>query len=222
MKDTILIIGINGSLGKEIKKYYESKNNFQVFGTTSNIKNVTKNIFLLDFLNIETIKNFKNLNINHLIITSGYEPKYNLKNINLKHLNKMFNIHVIGPMMLIQKMQNMFKKNSTITFLSSPAALQGSYDPSYSAVKGATNSLVRTLAKDLAPNIRVNALSPSLIKDSTVYKSMTNDFKNKHLNNTLNKKLLLANECVNAIDFILKNNHYTGQILHLNGGMIYG
>ena len=222
MKETILIVGINGSLGKEIEKYYKTHDSYEVFGTTSNNKKVTKNVFLLDFLNTKTIKNFKNLSINHLIVASGYEPKYNLKEINKEHLNKMFDIHVAGPILLLQKIQNNFKKNSSITFISSPAAQQGSYDPSYSAVKGATNSLVRTLAKDLAPNIRVNAFSPSLIKDSTVYNGMSNDFKEKHKNNTLNKRLLLLDECVNAIDFIIKNKHFTGQILHLNGGMIYG
>lgn len=222
MKSKILIIGINGSLGKELKNYYESKDDIEVYGTTSKPEYVSKRIFLLDFLNIETIKKIKNISINHVIIASGYEPKYNLIETNLEHLNKMFNIHVIGPMMLIQHLLFMLKKNSTITFLSSPAAFQGSYDPSYSAVKGATNSLVRSLAKDLAPNTRVNGLSPSLIKDSTVYKRMTFDFKKKHINNTLNKRLLTVEECVESINFIIKNEHFTGQILHLNGGMIYG
>lgn len=222
MKEKILIIGINGSVGTELKKFFIRKNNYEIFGTTSK-KNFSKeNIFYLDLLKNSSIEEFPKFKIDHLIITSGYEPKYNLKDTNLNHLNKMFNIHVMGPLMFIKRFQSMFSKKSTITFFSSPAAFQGSYDPCYSSVKGATNSLVRTLAKELAPKTRVNALSPSLILDSTVYKGMTNDFKEKHINNTLNKRLLTAEECVQSIEFILKAKHFTGQILHLNGGMIYG
>jgi hypothetical protein len=51
---------------------------------------------------------------------------------------------------------------------------------------------------------------------------MTPDFKQRHIDRTLNKRLLTLAECVDGIDFILKSKHYTGQILHLNGGMIYG
>ena len=51
---------------------------------------------------------------------------------------------------------------------------------------------------------------------------MTEDFKNKHISNTLNKRLITMDECIDGINFILKSKHYTGQILHLNGGMVYG
>lgn len=222
MKENIFIVGVGGSVGRAIYNFYENDDNFFVFGSSTKKNNLESNIFYLDFCDIETIDELPNLKIDHLIIASGYEPKYNIKETTDTHLQKMFKIHILGPMMLIQKMLNMLSTESSITFWGSPAAWQGSYDPAYAAVKGATNSLIRTLSKDLAPNTRVNALSPSLIKDSTVFKTMTDDFKNKHISNTLNKRLITLDECVKGIDFILKNKHYTGQILHLNGGMIYG
>tara|TARA_Y100000310_G_scaffold322082_1_gene380641 strand:+ start:33 stop:707 length:675 start_codon:yes stop_codon:yes gene_type:complete len=222
IKKNIFIVGIGGSVGKAIYNFYKNDNNFSVFGSSTKKDNLENNIFYLDFCNTETIDKLPDLKIDHLIITSGYEPKYNIKETTNIHLEKMFKIHILGPMMLIQKMLNMLSNESSITFLGSPAAWQGSYDPAYAAVKGATNSLIRTLSKDLAPNTRVNALSPSLIKNSTVFNSMTEDFKNKHISNTLNKRLITMGECIDGINFILKSKHYTGQILHLNGGMVYG
>lgn len=222
MQQTIFIVGIGGSLGQALYSFYSQQNNYNVLGSTTKKENTSDSIFYIDFMDKTSIDNLPNLTIDHLIITSGYEPKHNLDDMTEIHLQKMFGIHVLGPMLLMQKMKSMLTDNSSITLISSPAAWQGSYDPTYAAVKGAVNGLVRTLAKDFAPKTRVNALSPSLIESSTVFNGMTPDFKQRHIDRTLNKRLLTLDECVDGIDFILKNKHYTGQILHLNGGMIYG
>jgi 3-oxoacyl-[acyl-carrier protein] reductase len=222
MQKTIFIVGIGGSLGKALHNYFSHQNQYLVLGSTSQKANITDSVFFIDLMDKKSIDELPNIEIDHLIITSGYEPKYNLDEMSEVHLNKMFGIHVLGPMLLLQKMKPFLTSESSITFLSSPAAWQGSYDPTYAMVKGAVNSLVRTLAKDLAPMTRVNALSPSLIENSTVFNGMTSDFKQRHIDRTLNKRLLTLDECVEGVDFILKSKHYSGQILHLNGGMIYG
>ena len=69
--------------------------------------------------------------------------------------------------------------------------------PFYAAAKtkGAINAMTRSLAKELAPDLRVNAIAPSLVYDSKVYKGMTSDFRTNHLNDTLLKKFLSTNEC---------------------------
>ena len=79
-----------------------------------------------------------------------------------------------------------------------------------------------TLARELSPEVRVNALAPSLISDSPVFERMTPDFRSKHLNATLNKRLLLPEECAHTIWFLLNQEHITGQIIHLNGGQYFG
>jgi 3-oxoacyl-[acyl-carrier protein] reductase len=218
----ILIIGISGSLGSAFANGLKTIGNYHIFGTTSQPSNISENVFHLDFQNDKTIHSFPDIIFNHVIIASGYEPSSNLAESTAEHIDKMFRIHAIGPLLFLKKIAKQFAVDSSITFVSSPAAWQGSYDPSYAAVKGAVNSLVRTLAKDFAPKTRVNALSPSLIEDSTVFNKMTKDFKQKHIDKTLNRRLLSVTECVEAIKFIFSSKHYTGQILHLNGGMIYG
>lgn len=222
MKKNIFIVGIGGSLGSAIAAFYQNQDDFMVYGSTTKKENVSDSTFHLDLMDESSLEALPDIEIDHLIITSGYEPKYNLNDMSSAHLQKMFGVHVIGPILLVQKVEPLLRKDSSITLISSPAAWQGSYDPTYAAVKGAVNSLVRTLTKDLAPKTRVNALSPSLIENSTVFNGMTPDFKEKHINKALNKRLLTLDECVDGIDFILKNKHFTGQILHLNGGMIYG
>lgn len=221
-KLNLFIVGITGSLGKALQEYYSKDECYNIYGSSSKMTNVSESIFYLDFLERSTLVNIPNYQIDHLIITSGYEPKFDLLKLSEEHLDKMFNIHVIGPLLLVRKMRFLFSENSSITFISSPAAFQGSYDPSYAAVKGSINSLVRTLAKELSPQIRVNALAPSLIMNSTVFDGMTDDFRERHIERTMNKRFLTLSECIEAIDFIIKSKHFTGQILHLNGGMVLG
>lgn len=221
-KKNIFIVGIGGSLGSAIHACYQKRDEFNVFGSTTKSSTISENIVHLDLMDPLSIDSMPSVELDHLIITSGYEPQYNIQEMTEMHLNKMFGIHVIGPMLLVKKISGLLREHSSITFISSPAAWQGSYDPAYAAVKGAVNSLVRTLARDLAPRTRVNALSPSLIEFSTVYTGMTDDFKQRHIDKTLNKRILTLEECVAGVDFILKTEHFTGQILHLNGGMIHG
>jgi 3-oxoacyl-[acyl-carrier protein] reductase len=217
----ILIIGIGGSLGEVFFKGLVEEGNV-LYGTSTKRESIANNVFYLDLTNTNSIQSFPNIELDHVIISAGYEPSASLSESTEAHIEKMFRIHVTGPILFLKKIQSQLSNNSSITFISSPAAWQGSYDPSYAAVKGAVNALVRTLAKDMAPHTRVNALSPSLIENSTVFNGMTHDFKQRHIDRTLNKRLLSLDECLQGIKFIIASPHYTGQILHLNGGMIYG
>lgn len=214
----VLIIGVTGTIGSSLYSLLEEKS-YQVYGTSSKIGGDNR-ILELDLEHLERIANFSvDFKIDHLIIASGIGPSRNLREATVEHFHKMMNVNLLGPMELIKTLLPFFNNNASITLISSPAADKGSYDPLYASVKGGTNSLVKTLAKELAPNIRVNAISPSLIIDSKVYKGMTEDFQLKHLNNTLTKRHTTAIECAELIEFLLQAKQITGQVIQLNGGM---
>ena len=222
MKDKrILVIGGSGSIGSTlIKKLKE--NNIECISTHTGPKNNKYHYF--DFYSDKSYNDLRKLlpMIDGIIFTSGYEPKLNLEDLTKDHALKMFNIHILGPMFLLKKLKEKLNENSSIIFISSVAAFKGSYDPTYSAAKGAINSLTKTLAKDLAPKVRVNAIAPGLIYKSKVYNMMTPDFRKKHLKSSILNKYLTADECADAIIFLLSNNHITGEILQLNGGQYFG
>ena len=134
----------------------------------------------------------------------------------------MVNINLRGPLQVLKGIRSRFGKESSVVFLSSVAANKGSYDPLYSMVKGGINSLVKSLAVELQPTIRVNAIAPSLVEDSPVYHRMTSDFREKHLNATLSKRLLRPEECGEAILFLIQSQHINGQVIHINGGQYFG
>lgn len=219
-QNNVLIIGSRGTVGKACVSLFE-QHGYTVIGTTSNRSVANEKLLWLDFNDDVSLENFHlQVPVTHVVIASGAEPSKNLHQTSKLHLQQMLNVHVTGPMLLLQKIAAQIAPGGSVTFLSSPAALKGSYDPGYAAAKGATNALVKTLAKDLAPSIRVNGVSPGLIEDSTVFIGMTPDFRERHLNNALTKKHTTAMECAETVYFMCTSKQITGQVLQVSGGMV--
>lgn len=219
-KKTFLLVGARGSIGLATQLLLNDKGHKCILTSTKE-GNGSIQLDLNDRKSILEAAS-KIPEIDGLIITAGYEPQSSLREMTADHMDKMFSIHVTGPLLMIQALQDKFTKGAAIIFISSVAAYKGSYDPTYATVKGAINAMTRTLARELSPHVRVNAIAPSLVVDSPVYDRMTPDFREKHLNSTLNKRLLRPEECANSIWFLLSNQHITGQIIHLNGGQYFG
>lgn len=219
-KRTYLLVGGTGSVGQAIHKLLLDEGQRSILTSSSEKKNTIK-LDLLDHLSIDQATN-QIPKIDGLILAAGYEPQKSLREMTAEHMDTMFGIHVTGPLWLIKKLQDKFNPGASIIFTSSVAAYKGSYDPCYATVKGATNALTRTLARELSPKIRVNAIAPSLVSNSPVFERMTPDFRAKHLNATLNKRLLLPEECADTAWFLINQDHITGQIIHLNGGQYFG
>ncbi|MGC4958191.1 SDR family NAD(P)-dependent oxidoreductase [Actinomadura citrea] len=157
-----------------------------------------------------------------LVIATNLEPSASLSELTGGHAAAMFATHVTGPLLFIRSARHLLAKGSSIVFLSSPAAYRGSYDPCYAAAKGATIALARTLAKELAPDVRVNVLSPSIVEDSPVARKMTPDFRARHREASLLERTLSMEECAEAVCFLVSHPHVTGATLHLNGGEFLG
>jgi NAD(P)-dependent dehydrogenase (short-subunit alcohol dehydrogenase family) len=220
-KEKILIVGAQGHIGTTVKKTFEEKGYF-VLGTSTK---GTDGFELLDLCSNESIENFcincPNL-ISGIIFCSGLEPKYNTLEMTRLHFDKMMEIHLKGPYFLIKNILPKLQKGACIVFVSSIAANLGSYDPSYSIVKGGVNSLIKSMAREFAGLYRFNAVAPSLVENSTVFIGMSSDFRERHLNNTLNKQFLKAEEIALLINTIVEIKHINGQIFHINGGQYFG
>lgn len=222
---TYLIVGSSGSLGAALVKLLLEKGD-SVILTTSKIKNkYGENEIHLDLTDpdsIDALITFQD-KLDGIIFTAGYEPRASLMEMTREHVTKMLDIHLTGPINTIKNIYKNLNKNSAIILVSSVAAYKGSYDPMYAIVKGGILSATRTFAVAFAKDaIRVNCIAPGLIEGSPVFMRMTDDFKEKHLNNTLNKKLTSALDCAETMFFLLKQEQINGQIIHINGGQYYG
>lgn len=207
---TVLIIGGNGSLGKQLIKDF-SNNGFTCISPSKLELNLTDR---------NTIENFcdKITTIDGVICVAGKEPSMNLKELSWEHLTDMIDIHYKGVLWCIKNLIDKINKDGFIIFTSSVASFKGSYDPTYSSLKNAINGLTKTLSIELSPNIRVNSVAPSLITDTPVFNGMSDNFKQKHLLTTPLNRLVSIEEVSDVFIFLSKNNHITGQIININGG----
>ena len=85
----------------------------------------------------------------------------------------------------------------------------------YSISKAGVEVLTRLLAKTLAPNIRVNAVAPGLILPPDDF---ADDVWEELVQRLPLKRSGNPEDIGNAIEFILNNDYFTGQILTMDGG----
>lgn len=99
---------------------------------------------------------------------------------------------------------------------------QKNYGP-YSAAKAAVISFSKTLAAEVAPNIRVNTVAPGAVETPFIYKEDGSTRFNKA---AYEKMIPLGSvakpeEIASVILFLLSEGaaHITGQCIHVNGGV---
>lgn len=89
----------------------------------------------------------------------------------------------------------------------------------YCIAKAGLVMLTKTLAKEFAPDIRVNAIAPGAILWPEVENELTAERKNKIVNATLLKRAGMPQDIAKVVNFLINDGTYmTGQILTVDGG----
>ncbi len=114
-------------------------------------------------------------------------------------------------------------KQPAIVNMTSMAAHQGGLGgvSVYAATKGAILSLTRSLARELAPQIRVNAISPGVIL-TDMHRRLSDDQQLSHIaKNTPLERLGEPEDCVGAVVFLCSTAaaFITGEVIEVNGGL---
>lgn len=136
-----------------------------------------------------------------------------------------FRINALGAAAFIQTYLSNLKRSSSpsIVLISSVAAQTGlPFHSSIAMAKGAVESLVRSLAAELAPSIRVNAIAPSLT-DTPLAEKLLSSAEKTEASRKRNpmQKIGHTEDMASAIEFLLseKSEWISGQILAIDGGM---
>ncbi len=134
-------------------------------------------------------------------------------------------VNCMGAIKVIQKYLPDLKAagNSSIVLFSTVAVQTGMlYHSSIAAAKGAVEGLGRSLAAELAPNIRVNVIAPSLVETSLSAKLTDADTKmasaiDRHPLNRIGN----ADEVAALAAFLLSDDAawITGQVIKADGGI---
>lgn len=224
----IIIVGASSSIGGAIISKFRSPSTC-IIATYHSKQNIIheENIHhhKLDLNNNKSINNFIQevhsiaSHIDTAIFLAGVLQGKNLIEYDIADMEKVMSVNFTGQAKVIKGLLPLFDSNSQIIMISSISAQRGSYDPIYAASKGAILSFVKSLAVRLG-GVRVNAIAPGLIKDSTMYKEMPADRRELHRSQTSNRQLLNITDLSDIIYDISKNHwkNLNGACIDLNAG----
>jgi ketoreductase RED2 len=145
----------------------------------------------------------------------------NIEDISNDIFSKMLNTNVIGTWCVIRNAIPHLKKsgdgviiNITSCAGSDPAAVTSAMP--YAVAKAAINYLTKLLAKELGPEIRVNAIAPGLIKTPRV--ANFQEAIEKFSNRTPLKRTGEPNDIAELAIALIKSNYINGEIVVADGG----
>ncbi len=136
----------------------------------------------------------------------------------------MLNVNLDGCFNISQAVIPYLSDSSAIVLVSSVAAHRGSLmHASYAAAKNGVIGLARSLALELAPRTRVNAISPGLINTPMADAMITANGEAVKAAIPL-KRFGEPEEAASVIAFLCSDlaSYVSGNVIHVNGGMYIG
>jgi len=162
--------------------------------------------------------------------TTAFIPLDDLEAVGTEDWSRIFNTNVLGVFQMIRAARPALEAagNSEIVNVSSIAGLLGlGSSVPYCASKAALNNLTLSMARILAPKIRVNAIAPGLITSRWLKNGLGEEAYERYLERTLERSPLhrvCDPEDVAAliVNLVTGPDLITGQILPIEGGVIMG
>jgi len=239
----ILVTGGSRGIGKSIVLKFAKNNYDAIFTFSSNSKEAEKTIKELnslglnatalqcDFTSHESISNVyeslkeKQTIIDVLVNNAGW-TKYlddkNLNNLSLEDFQKIIKINLESVFYNIQLAVPILKnKNANIINLSSIAGYNAvGSNIAYCAAKAGVNSLTKSFAKILGPNIRVNGVAPGL-----THTDMTEGGPKEYIENqkmiTPLKRIAKPEDISEVVFSIVENMKFiNGKTIVVDGGRL--
>ncbi len=238
MKKTIFITGAAKRIGKEIAlcfsemgwniiiHYNSSKNDAQVLADEINGTNPDSAITVQGNLDIkEDVEKVINEvrdafpTIDLLINNASTFYPTPIEDISEEHWDKLVGSNLKGPLFLIKGLKDKLKesKGSIINITDTNLSKGVANYSIYSAAKAGLESITKGLARELAPDIKVNAIAPGAMLEPPDV-TWTEEQKSKVISSIPLNRMGSEKDISEAVKFLAKSNYITGQIIKVDGG----
>ena len=151
-----------------------------------------------------------------LVNSAAFMPGGNTESLSIENWNTSIDLNLRAPFLLAQECAKKMTEGGLIVNITDMGAQKAwSRYPSYTVSKAALESLTRILARALAPKIRVNAIAPGFVLQSGIVSA---EEWERLINRVPLKRPARSDEIAAALEFLLKNEYITGQIIVVDGG----
>jgi NAD(P)-dependent dehydrogenase (short-subunit alcohol dehydrogenase family) len=215
MKKNIVIIGGSHGISQKIAEGLSDVANIFSFSRTHHFDVLTDSLPVHDLPDI----------IDGVIYAPG---SINLKPFHLLKLEDFehdLKLNTFGAIKVLQALYPKLKKSesASVVLFSTVAVKKGmNFHSSIAMSKGALEGLVRSLAIEWAPKIRVNAIAPSLV-DTPLASKITGNAKAMEITVEKHplKRIGRSDDIAEVAQFLLseKSSWITGQVLAVDGGL---
>ena len=233
MKKKYVIFGATGSIGSSLaNQLYQDKLDCHLVGRNEDeLKKISEKLnytySVCDVLKLDFIDNLKKDLDEDAILGIAYcVGSINLKPFKLTKASDFVSSYVLNLVSVTEILRNFhdsLKNNKgSVVLFSTVAAKKGFTNHSIiSSAKAGVEGLTVALAAELAPNIRINCIAPSLTKS----KIASSVIKNSSIEESISKMHPLKRigkgiDSANLASFLLteKSSWITGQIIGVDGG----
>ena len=238
MMKTIFITGAAKRIGKEIAlcfsemgwniiiHYNSSKNDAQVLADEINGANPDSAITVQGNLDVkEDVEKVINEvrdafpTIDLLINNASTFYPTPIEDISEEHWDKLVGSNLKGPLFLIKGLKDKLKesKGSIINITDTNLSKGVANYSIYSATKAGLESITKGLARELAPDIKVNAIAPGAMLEPPDV-TWTEEQKSKVISSIPLNRMGSEKDISEAVKFLAKSSYITGQIVKVDGG----
>jgi len=237
VNDNVLIIGASGDIGRKIVQelandgyslllhYHTNKEKIKEL-TNSLPSETVLGVYQANLTSKQEIQNMLSqivYPVHSIIFVSGLADNNLFQETTEEMMDYMLSLHVKAPWKITQHfLQPMIRKQyGKIIFITSIWGEVGaSNEVVYSSVKGAQNSFVKALAKEVGPSgVLVNGISPGFINTKMNRHLTEEDISNIVSEIPLNR-IGLPKDVANAVSFLMseKASYIQGDIIKVTGG----
>lgn len=172
----------------------------------------------------QTVAEFGGIDI-VIPVTGGLVARKTIPETTPEHWQTVFDLNVMSAFLIVQAALPHMPSGGAIVNMASQAARDGGGPGAmaYAAAKGAVLTMTRGMAKEFAPDIRVNALCPGMI-DTDFHNTFTKPEVRQHVAGITPLKREGTSEDVANLAVFLASDQaafVTGACVDINGGLFF-